>query len=301
MRFIDSYFYKPSFWQKCLSILLLPISLLYFIVATLRRKIQRHYDFGIPIISIGNLVAGGSGKTPFLQEIAKDYENIAIVSRGYKRKGKNLLVVSINGKIQASQEASGDEAYMLSLSLPNASVIVCKNRKDGILRAKELGAKCIFLDDGFRFNFKKLNIILVPQLEPYFRFTIPSGIYRENPFYKNPKDLFIKEGVDYKREVMVENPTERMLLATAIANPNRLDAFLPKNIVGKIILNDHSRFDIDMLKSQVNKYNATSLLVTKKDEVKLGKCEIPLSILALKINIDKSIKNKIKQYIQSNL
>lgn len=299
MRFIDSYFYKPNIWQKILSIILLPISLLYFIVATLRRKIQRYYDFGLPIISIGNLIAGGSGKTPFLQEIAKDYNNIAIVSRGYKRKSKKLLVVSKNGKILESCEKSGDEAYMLSLSLPNASVIVCNNRKEGIIRAKELGAKCIFLDDGFRFNFKKLNIILIPQLEPYFRFTIPSGIYRENPFYKNPKDLFLKEGVDYKRNVVVENPTERMLLVTAIANPDRLDKFLPSNIVGKIALSDHSTFDLDMLQSNFDKYNATSLLVTKKDEVKLRECKIPLSILSLKMNIDKSVKMHIKEYIKS--
>ncbi|RAX55243.1 tetraacyldisaccharide 4'-kinase [Helicobacter sp. 16-1353] len=299
MRFIDSYFYKPNFWQKILSIVLLPISLLYFIVATLRRKIQRYYNFGIPIISIGNLIAGGSGKTPFLQEIAKDYDDIAIISRGYKRKGKNLLIVSIKGVIQASQEMSGDEAYMLALNLPNASVIVCKNRRDGILKAKELGSKCVFLDDGFRFNFKKLNIILIPQLEPYFRFTLPSGIYRENPFYKNPKDLFIKEGVDYKREVIIENPTERMLLVTAIANPNRLDVFLPNNIIGKITLSDHSNFDLTMLKSQYKNYNATSLLVTKKDEVKLSNCEIPLSILVLKININESIKKRIKDYIES--
>ena len=88
MRFIDSYFYKPNFYQKVLSVLLLPISLLYFIAATLRRKFQRYIDFKIPIISVGNLVAGGSGKTPLLQELAKKYEDVAIVSRGYKRKSK---------------------------------------------------------------------------------------------------------------------------------------------------------------------------------------------------------------------
>lgn len=299
MRFIDSYFYNPNFYQIVLSILLLPISILYFIAATLRRKFQKYIDFKIPIISIGNLVAGGSGKTPVLQELAKEYENIAIVSRGYKRKSKGLIVVSQNGNIQASQEASGDEAYMLALSLPNASVIVCKNRKLGILKAKELGAKAVFLDDGFRFNFKKLNIILVPQLKPYFRLTIPSGIYRENPFYKNPKDLFLKEGIDYKREVTIQNQTKKMLLVTAIANPSRLDSFLPSNIVGKITLSDHARFDLESIKKEYERLNATSLLVTKKDLVKLSNCKLPLSILALQIKIDDCIKDKIKIYIDS--
>lgn len=299
MRFIDSYFYKPNFYQKALSVLLLPISLLYFIAATLRRKFQRYIDFKIPIVSVGNLVAGGSGKTPLLQELAKKYENVAIVSRGYKRKSKGLLVVSKNGVIKASQEASGDEAYMLALSLPNASVIVCKNRKLGILKAKELGAKVVFLDDGFRFNFKKLNIILVPQLKPYFRFTIPSGIYRENPFYKNPKDLFLKEGIDYKREVTIQDQTQRMLLVTAIANPCRLDSFLPSSIVGKITLGDHARFDLESITKEYDRLNATSLLVTKKDLVKLLNCELPLSILVLQIKIDDCIEGRIKQYIDS--
>ncbi|MBR2111832.1 MAG: tetraacyldisaccharide 4'-kinase [Helicobacter sp.] len=73
MRFIDSYFYNPSFAQKLLSFVLLPVSLLYAISATLRRKCSKYYDFGIPIISVGNLIIGGSGKTPFIIEIAKSY------------------------------------------------------------------------------------------------------------------------------------------------------------------------------------------------------------------------------------
>ncbi|RDU65519.1 tetraacyldisaccharide 4'-kinase [Helicobacter sp. MIT 14-3879] len=297
MRFIDKYFYNPSFIQKCLSIALLPISILYFFAATIRRKFSKYYDFKIPIISIGNLIAGGSGKTPFLEEIAKDYKNIAIVSRGYKRKSKGLLIVSVNGEIKSTQAQSGDEAYLLAKSLKNASVIVSKDRKIGILKAKELGAKAIFLDDGFRFNFKKLNIILTPKLEPYFKFTIPSGIYRENPYCKG--DLNLKEGLDYKREVVVENKTERMLLLTAIANPARLDEFLPPNIVAKILLNDHSNFNLKNIKQTYKKYSATSLLVTKKDEVKLKDCDMPLSILTLKLQIRNEIKDKIKEYIES--
>lgn len=298
MRFIDSYFYKPNFWQKVLSIALLPISILYFICATLRRKLQRYYDFGIPIVSIGNLVAGGSGKTPFVQEIAKDYENVAVILRGYKRKSKGLVVVSINGAIQASQEASGDEAYMLALNLPNATIIVSKNRKQGILKAKEMGVKCVFLDDGFRFRFKKLNIVLIPRLEPYFKFTIPSGIYRENPFYRNPNDIFVKEGRDYNREVFVQNPSERMLLLTAIANPSRLSEFLPQNIIGQITLSDHSNFDIPAIQARFQACNATSLLVTKKDEVKLKSCALPISILTLRLHIDEKIKTTIRQYVE---
>ena len=84
MRFFDKYFFRPSFLHILLSILLLPISLMYLFVSIIRRKCQRYYDFEIPIISVGNLIAGGSGKTPFIKEIAACYENVAIISRGYK-------------------------------------------------------------------------------------------------------------------------------------------------------------------------------------------------------------------------
>lgn len=300
MRFFDKYFFKPSFLHILLSILLLPISLIYLFVSIIRRKCQRFHDFEIPIISVGNLIAGGSGKTPFIKEIAACYENVAIISRGYKRKSKGLLVVSINGELKASQIESGDEAYLLALSLKNATVIVCKNRKKAILKAKELGAKCIFLDDGFRFNFKKLNILLVPKLEPYFPFTLPSGLYRENPFCIKNADLVLKEGREYKRHVYIKNPTQRMLLLTAIASPFRLNEFLRENIVGKIILKDHSNFDFESIREKFSSLEATSLLVTQKDEVKLLNIDLPLSILKLNLEIDVKVKEEIRNYILSN-
>lgn len=297
MRFIDRYFYKPNLLHICISFILLPISLFYLIVATLRRKCAKYYDFKIPIISVGNLIVGGSGKTPFLCEIAKDFNNVAIISRGYKRKSKGLIVVSKEGKICATQEQSGDEAYLIALTLKNVSVIVSKDRVAGILEAQNLGAKVIFLDDGFRFNFKKLSIVLSPKLEPFFKFPLPSGIYRENPFAKG--DLMLKEGMDYTREVGVESPTARMLLLTAIANPARLDEFLPKGVIGKILLKDHAVFDLEVLRAEFKSKGATSLLVTRKDFVKLQQCDLPLSILTLKIHIDAHILARIKEYVES--
>lgn len=297
MRFIDRYFYKPNFLHICISCILLPLSLFYLIVATLRRKCAKYYDFKIPIISVGNLIVGGTGKTPFLCEIAKNFNNVAVISRGYKRKSKGLVVVSKNGKICATQEQSGDEAYLIALTLKNASVIVSKDRVAGILEAKRLGAKIIFLDDGFRFNFKKLSIVLSPKLEPFFKLPLPSGIYRENPFAKG--DLMLKEGIDYTRKVGVENASARMLLLTAIANPARLNEFLPQGIIGKILLKDHARFDLEALRAEFRRKGATSLLVTRKDFVKLQKCELPLSILELRLHIKDSIKRRICEYIEN--
>ncbi|PAF41586.1 tetraacyldisaccharide 4'-kinase [Helicobacter sp. 11S03491-1] len=298
MRFIDQYFYKPNFWQKILALIVLPISLLYYIAATIRRHIGFLKDFHIPIISVGNLVAGGSGKTPFIIEIAKDYQDVAIISRGYKRKSKGLLIVSQKGKILVSQQDAGDEAYLIAKTLTHATIIVSKKRVPAIKEAKKLGCKIILLDDGFRFNFKKLNILLKPKLEPYFKFCIPSGIYREKPSLYKSADILATEGIDYQREVKIINPTQRMLLVTAIANPSRLDEYLP-NVIGKLTFRDHYVFDINYLQSQAIKQKASSLLVTQKDEVKLQDCPIPLSIMQLRLQINPIIKKKISHYIES--
>ncbi len=299
MRFVDSYFYRPNFFQKCLSIVLLPISILYGVSATLRRVLSKAFglrDFGVPIVSVGNLVVGGSGKTPFIIEVAREFDNVAVISRGYKRKSKGLLVVSHNGEIVCKQVEAGDEAFLIAKSLPNATVIVCKNRAKAIEEAKNLGAKCIFLDDGFRFAFKKLNILLQPKLSPYFPFVLPSGIYREMPYLYKSADLLVLEGRDYDREVVVENQTQRMLLLTAIANPSRLEEYLPA-VIGKVFLSDHSRFDEGFLRAQIDKHNATSLLVTSKDEVKLQDMGFELSVLRLKLHIDSQILRQIREYI----
>lgn len=298
MRFIDSYAYRPSIPQKALSILLLPLSILYGMAAYLRRKLTRTYDCGLPIISVGNLIVGGSGKTPFIIEMAREFENVAVISRGYKRKTKGLVVVSERGHIMQKVEDCGDEPYLIARELKNASVIVCKDRKKAIQKAKQMGASIIFLDDGFRFQFKKLNIVLRPLLEPYFPFCLPSGIYREFSSAYKEADIIVQEGRDYTREVNIQSPSKRMLLLTAIANPARLNAFLP-DVVGKITLQDHAHFDEESLKSQMKIYNATSLLVTSKDEVKLLESGLPLSVMKLKLKISPLIYERIQSYVHS--
>lgn len=302
MRLIDRYFYNPTWWQKIIITLLLPLSYFYCFISYFRRKLSPTLDFGIPIISIGNLVVGGSGKTPFLIHIAQSLPNlkIAVISRGYKRKSKGLVVVSSFGEILCSQQDAGDEPYLIAKSVKNASVIVCKKRKEAIFKAKEMGCDVVLLDDGFRFKYKKLNILLRPKLEPYYPFCLPSGMYREWSKSYDEADLIIKEGEGYMREVSVENPTERMLLLTAIANPMRLNEFLPQ-VVGKVYYPDHSDFSLQELKEKMQEYNATSLLVTSKDYVKLEKMDLPISLLALRLRVEESIIERIKNYIKENV
>ncbi|MFP6338049.1 tetraacyldisaccharide 4'-kinase [Helicobacter pylori] len=297
--FLERYFYDPTLLQKGLIFALYPFSLIYQFIATLKRRIAKKHDFKIPIISIGNLIAGGSGKTPFILEIAPRYQEVAIVSRGYQRDSKGLVVVSVKGNILVPQKTAGDEAYLLASNLKQASVIVSEKRELGVLKALELGAKIVFLDDGFRFNFHQFNALLKPKVPPYYPFCLPSGLYRESIKSYKEAHLVVTEDKDYQRITSISHPTKRMLLVTAIANPSRLDAFLPKEVVKKLYFRDHAPFDLELLEKEFYQNNATSLLVTSKDLVKLQDCKLPLSVLDLKLEICPKVLEEIDRYILS--
>ncbi|GAA9654256.1 tetraacyldisaccharide 4'-kinase [Helicobacter pylori] len=297
--FLERYFYDPTLLQKGLIFALYPFSLIYQFIATLKRRIAKKHDFKIPLISVGNLIAGGSGKTPFILEIAPRYQEVAVVSRGYQRDSKGLVVVSVKGNILVPQQTAGDEAYLLALNLKQASVIVSEKRELGVLKALELGAKIVFLDDGFRFNFNQFNTLLKPKIPPYYPFCLPSGLYRESIKSYKEAHLVVTEDKDYKRITSITNPTKRMLLVTAIANPSRLDAFLPKEVVKKLYFRDHAPFDLEFLEKEFYQNSAASLLVTPKDLVKLQDCKLPLSVLDLKLEICPKVLEQIDRYILS--
>jgi tetraacyldisaccharide 4'-kinase len=77
---------------------------------------------GIPIISVGNLTVGGSGKTPFVIELCKLLDSPCVVSRGYGRRSKGVVVVSRNGTILCGVKESGDEAMLIAKKAGNAKI-----------------------------------------------------------------------------------------------------------------------------------------------------------------------------------
>ena len=235
------------------------------------------------------MIVGGSGKTPVTLELAKRYKSVAIILRGYKRSSKGLVVVSQNGEIKSDIKSSGDEAMLYATTLKNSTVIVSEDRVKAIKKAKELGSKIIFLDDGFsKFSIKKFDILLKPN-QKLLPFCLPSGAYRFPPFFYRYADLILEEEKDFIREVEIENPTKKMIFLTAISKPKRLDKYLPKDIV-KITLPDHSDFSKEFIEEILKRYNPTSILTTTKDEVKLKKYNLTLSILRLKIKFTKQIR-----------
>lgn len=204
-----------------LRILLIPFSLIYAFIIYLRNKF---YDIGIfksesvniPVISIGNLTAGGTGKTPltiFTAEYFLDKgHSVGIIARGYKRKSEGLVVVCDGKVINDSVEETGDELAMTANALSEF-----KNRlfiaasSDRVKAAKYLkdnfNPDIIILDDGFQHRKLKRNLDIVIAdagsiLKNKFlnSFTLPSGVLRESKGNYARADLIIQNNKDKEYE-----------------------------------------------------------------------------------------------------
>ncbi len=290
---VESYLYKPSFSQTLLSYFLLPLSWLYCFIVWIKYVKATPISYGIDVVSVGNLSVGGSGKTPLTTALALHYEDVAIVLRGYGRATNGLHVVSNAKEILCSVYQSGDEAMIYAQKIPHAIVIVSEKREEGILKAKAMGAKIVFLDDGYsKHHIKKLDFLIDVQSKNGF--CLPSGAYREK-IWKGKEVTHLQEERDFKRVVHVENATPKMVLVTAIARPQRLDPFLPE-VLQKYYFEDHHFFTKEELENILQSSGASSLLVTYKDYVKIKDFDITISLLDLKVDVDERVFNIIDRY-----
>ena len=292
---VEEYFYSPTLFQKLISILLLPLSWLYCTAVWLRFKSKIPENFGVKIISVGNLSVGGSGKTPLVTALAQNYENVAIILRGYGRESQGLHVVKDKKNILCDVSVSGDEAMVYARKLSNAIVIVSEDRKKGIKRAKEMGAEIIFLDDAYsKHDIEKLDLLI--EVKTQNSSCLPSGAFRER-LWSGKNAVVLKDGVDFKRVVSIKDRCDKMSLLTAIARPQRLDKYLPEGIVSKNYFEDHHSFTKDELEDVLKRDASDSLLVTFKDFVKVESFGLPLSLLDLDVEVDAKVFEIIGNYI----
>lgn len=183
--------------MKLLRLLLLPFSILYAIGVIVRNLaydlgIFRSQQFDLPVISVGNLAVGGSGKSPmteYLIRLLKDEYKIATLSRGYGRKTKGFLEVST----QSSSSESGDEPLQFKRKFKDITVAVCEDRVLGIKKLKE-DHELILLDDAFQHRavMPGLSILLFEYhslLTP--QFLLPAGNLREPVWESARADLII--------------------------------------------------------------------------------------------------------------
>lgn len=293
---IEQYLFEPNWFQKFISFLLLPLSLIYTIIVSIKRFQKTPKDYGIPIISIGNLTVGGSSKTPFILSLLKHFDNSCVILRGYKRESSGMIVVSLNGNIKSNIKDAGDEAMLYA---PHTTVIVSEDRTKAIKEAIKLGIKQIFLDDGFnKTNIKKYDILLHNKKSPTNIFTLPSGCYKEPKYFAKYADLNLTEYKDYTKQTILQKPTKNMILVTGISKPSRLNEYLPTDIKQKIYFPDHYNFKKEEIEKLIHKYKATSILCTTKDYTKLKDFDIDISLLELNIKIDDEVIEMIRKYIE---
>ncbi len=180
--------------------LLLLLSYIYNIITSFRNllfdyKILSSKSYNIPIICIGNLELGGTGKTPHVQYIInllKSKYKIAVLSRGYGRKSSTIKYVEINDNV----DLVGDEPLQIKKNNPSCLVVVEKNRNKGIKNILEnhKEIEVIILDDGFQHRWVNagLNIILTDFAKPYYNnHLFPYGTLRENKKNSKRADIII--------------------------------------------------------------------------------------------------------------
>ncbi len=252
----------------------------------------------LPIISVGNLTVGGSGKTPIVSSLAARYENVAIVLRGYGRQSSGMVVVADGHKILVDVQTSGDEAMLYANALSRAVVIVSEKREAAIEKAKAMGCRVVFLDDGYnKHQIKKLDILI--DVETTNRFCLPAGPYRER-LWHGKEALLIKEGQAFKRIVSVIDAKTKMVLVTAIARAERLDPYLP-DVMEKVYFEDHHFFTKNELVTILERTGAESLLVTLKDYVKIRQFDLPVSLLELRLELSDAFTAAVDAYVAEEI
>ena len=318
---------------------LLPLSWLYGLGVGFRNLlfemgILKSRPYSTPVISVGNITVGGTGKTPhveYLIRLLKDRAKVAVLSRGYKRKTSGFVLAGDDATVRTI----GDEPYQMKTKFPDITVAVDKKRTRGIEKltsgdyVKDIDV--ILLDDAFQHRYVKpgINILLVD----YHRLIIydkllPAGRLREPVVSKNradivivtkcPKDLrpmefrvITKAMSLYPYQQLSESLADKnVLLLTGIASPEQMLIDL-KNYakeVTPLAFSDHHDFkkkDVDRINEAFNALPSPKLIVTtEKDETRLKQVEglsdevkSLLYVLPIKIEILLDQENTFNQSI----
>lgn len=171
-----------------MKFLLKLISYIYRLVITIRHwmfdvGLLKSEKFDIPIICVGNITVGGTGKTPAAEMIIdymRSYYHVALLSRGYGRRTSGYLEVKSN----SSYRDVGDEPLQIKLKFPDTLVVVCEDRREAIMRirAEHPQINLIIMDDGFQHRRvdARINVVVVDSTRPFASDDyLPAGTLRD--------------------------------------------------------------------------------------------------------------------------
>ena len=282
------------------------IKIIYSLIINIRnflydKKILISYKSSIPVVSVGNITVGGTGKTPFVVYLANYFKGLGrkplIITRGYKRESVGQILVT--KEHQYSADYIGDEPFLIASLCDNVDVIINKNRVNAIKWAEEKKEKydLIILDDGFQHRsvHRDFNILLINSSQKMKAYP-PSGELREPIKNINRADcvIFTKKNPGNKIKKIIDSykiPTfeadisfnisdesiKRGISFCGIADP----AFFLKTLNylsiqtnQHINFRDHQKYDsysIKKIENILQAHNEKTFYTTYKDWVKLPK------------------------------
>ena len=306
--------FKPKFWKSnknFFTVLLIPLSLITWIYIILKKTFIQKVKFNIPVICVGNIFIGGTGKTPLSIHIARKLsengKNPAIVRKYYKsHKDEHKMIISYYNKL-----------------------ILNLNRSKGIYEALEKGYDAVILDDGFQdYKIKKnLSIICFNSNQLIGNgYLFPSGPLRESLGSLRNANILIINGdknLDFEQKILKiqknlkiyysnykplniqEFKDKRLLVISGIGNPENFFKILKDNqlnVQKKMVYPDHYEFTKnEMLKIiEHAKKNDFQIVMTEKDYYKIKDFSLEnIKYLRIKLEIEKEeefIKNVMKAY-----
>lgn len=275
--------------------MLSPLSFIYWLITGIRNsyydfELLKSKSFDIPILSVGNLAVGGSGKTPMVEylisQLDQDY-NIAVLSRGYGRNTKGFRWVETS----SSPSNSGDEPLQIKTKHQHITVAVCEKRVYGVERilSEKPDINLILLDDAFQHRAikPKIQLLLSTYAKPFYTdWVLPSGRLRERrsgahrsdaiiftkcppsyiPLEWNHKVIFYSKIV--YQDVKIEGPIYGF---SGLANNAPFRDYLNQqyNLTGFTEYPDHYTFTQMDVNKLISKAGTSQLVCTEKDWIKI--------------------------------
>ncbi|QDT99740.1 tetraacyldisaccharide 4'-kinase [Gimesia aquarii] len=328
---------RAQFLKPCLWLLSLP----YYIIVLIRNwMFDRHWrsvkNAAVPVISLGNLTTGGTGKTPLVAYLTQWFQkqdiNVALLSRGYR---------SLPGEVN-------DEKLLLDRLCPGVPHYQNPNRCASAVKAVEAGAQLLILDDGFQHRkiARNLNIVLIDSLCPWgYGYLLPRGLLREPKSALKRADLVILTRTDQCSQAELENLTsevekqvprnlivhaefrpqylvnahgETQLLESvagktvvsfcAIGNPEGFKQTLKRagfQVAGMEVFPDHhhySQAELNTIGTHATAASADLILTTCKDLVKMSEHKLAgVPVWAVEIGVEITAGREDYQEILQNL
>ena len=285
-----------------------------------------------PVVSIGNLAAGGRGKTPMAACVARMLlemgERPAILSRGYGRRdlADGVVVVRDPDGIRADLARAGDEPLMLARQLPGASVLTCPDRYlAGRLAEHHLGATVHVLDDGFQHLQldRDVDLVLLAREDVARPATFPGGRLREPLDTLVAADAILAADADVvvestgstppifriRRSGLPPPPDGAPALAIAgIANPDRFFEDLRAagwNLAGSMRFRDHHDYsarDVERVAQRASAAGASRIVTTEKDAIRLLRFRpFALPLIAAPLRLQPEPENEFRDWLGAEI